>query len=309
MATAAVQTPKAKAEPLAALDTVPQVFTMQREPATAALMWQAVLSGSRRPAAGTQPPPWQMQRMAVRADARRLALYREVCGFAEGPDLPILYPQVLAAPLHMSLMARHGFPFPLLGLVHVANVFEQTRPLAAGEVFDLLVRVGDSRAVRRGIEFDLITECRLGNGEIPWRATMTVLPRQRAPRGGAAPGKAATAAPRAPSLAQYRVLKAAADAGWRYAEASQDYNPIHLHALGARLLGFARPIAHGMWMAARCAAALPAPAAGWQRYEVRFRKPMYLPGQATLRFSGGQAGYEYSVFAGDNNVLLTGSLR
>jgi acyl dehydratase len=47
-----------------------------------------------------------------------------------------------------------------------------------------------------------------------------------------------------------------ADAGRRYAPLSGDWNPIHLNALAARLFGFRRAIAHGMWVKARCLAAL-----------------------------------------------------
>ncbi len=46
------------------------------------------------------------------------------------------------------------------------------------------------------------------------------------------------------------------DLGRRYAAASGDRNPIHLHALSAKAFGFPRAIAHGMWTKARCMAAL-----------------------------------------------------
>ena len=37
---------------------------------------------------------------------------------------------------------------------------------------------------------------------------------------------------------------------------SGDHNPIHLHPLTAKALGYPRQLAHGMWSLARCVAAL-----------------------------------------------------
>ena len=46
------------------------------------------------------------------------------------------------------------------------------------------------------------------------------------------------------------------DLGRRYAAVSGDRNPIHMHSLSAKALGFPGAIAHGMWTKARCLAAL-----------------------------------------------------
>ena len=41
------------------------------------------------------------------------------------------------------------------------------------------------------------------------------------------------------------------DIGKQYAKVTGDFNPIHVSRLGARLFGFPRPIAHGMWSVAK----------------------------------------------------------
>lgn len=84
----------------------------------------------------------------------------------------------------------------------------------------------------------------------------------------------------------------AGDLGRRYAAVSGDRNPIHMHALTARPLGFPRAIAHGMWTKARCLAALSkgpfaATTTGPFSIEVRFRRPILLP--ATVAFASAQA--------------------
>ena len=44
--------------------------------------------------------------------------------------------------------------------------------------------------------------------------------------------------------------------GRRFARASGDLNPHHLYAWTAKLLGYKKPVAHGMWTMARCLAHL-----------------------------------------------------
>ncbi|QYX78182.1 MaoC family dehydratase [Streptomyces akebiae] len=74
------------------------------------------------------------------------------------------------------------------------------------------------------------------------------------------------------------------DVGRRYGAVSGDRNPIHLHPLGARLFGFPRAIAHGMWTVARCLAEHGTPPATLVRAE--FRAPVPLPGAVTYTADG-----------------------
>ena len=61
----------------------------------------------------------------------RLADYNRVCGFRLTGTLPVTYPHVLAFPLAMRLMSGSDFPFPVVGLVHVATE-EIRRPAQGG---------------------------------------------------------------------------------------------------------------------------------------------------------------------------------
>ena len=69
------------------------------------------------------------------------------------------------------------------------------------------------------------------------------------------------------------------DLGRRYAAVSGDRNPIHMHSLAAKPLGFPAAIAHGMWTKARCLAALEARLPDTFTAEVAFRRPILLPGR------------------------------
>ena len=72
--------------------------------------------------------------------------------------------------------------------------------------------------------------------------------------------------------------------GRAYASVSGDWNPIHVHALTARPLGFPTAIAHGMYSYARVLASLgpKLPASGLTS-SVWFRKPVRLPSTVRLR--------------------------
>src|SRR6185295_14832767 len=80
------------------------------------------------------------------------------------------------------------------------------------------------------------------------------------------------------------------DLGRRYAAVSGDRNPIHMHSLTAKPLGFPRAIAHGMWTKARCLAAIESRLPDAFEVGVRFRKPILLPGR--VEFASASEGYE-----------------
>ena len=291
--------------------TNPQVFDLPALPPTLPSFVKAGLSASRRPKGTPVLPDWQVRVRALRVDRARLNAYSALCGLPESPELPILYPQVLATPLFLNLMTRPGFPLPLLGLVHVRNDVEQQRPLRVDETFDLSIRIGEGREVKAGFEFDLIMEATPVESEPVWRATMTVIH-----RGPKQPSKGLSRS-KAPSsvvdgrLSEYLALSAPEDTGRRYAAVSQDYNPIHLYALTAKLFGFKRAIGHGLWSAARCLALLQDRLPGAPKaYSVQFKQPLLLPGRAALRYAVEGGVIDFSLLsASSDKVHLSGTLR
>jgi acyl dehydratase len=78
--------------------------------------------------------------------------------------------------------------------------------------------------------------------------------------------------------------------GRRYAGVSGDRNPIHMHSLTAKPLGFPGAIAHGMWTKARALAQLESRLPESFEAEVRFRKPILLPSK--VEFASQEEGEE-----------------
>jgi acyl dehydratase len=230
---------------------------------------------------GGEIPEQELVLTHVRVDPARVADYSRVCGFTTRAALPATYPHVLAFPLHLALMADGRFPFPAVGLVHLSNRITQHRPIGLQEELVLRVHAAALEDHPRGQTFSIVSQASVG-GELVWEELSTMLHRGQ-PAGAPATGAEHLDAPQPPVSAQWRLE---GDLGRRYAAVSGDRNPIHLHALTAKLFGFPRAIAHGMWTKARCLAALEESGIGLSsgafRVDVRFRRPILLP--ATVSF-------------------------
>lgn len=233
----------------------------------------------------------------VEVDSDHLAAYDKVCGFRFSDRLPATYPHVLAFPLSLALMTSRKFPFPLLGLVHVENRIEQRRPLTAADPLALTVWTENLRPHRRGRQFDVVAEART-DGELAWLGRSTYLR-----RGGGGEGGESADPPEVPPGA---VWKVPSDVGRRYAKVSGDGNPIHVNPLAARLFGFPRMIAHGMWMKARCLAAFEGRLPDAFTVAVEFRRPLTIPGEAAFGSAGGRF---VLATPGDGKPHLIGKLE
>jgi acyl dehydratase len=238
------------------------------------------------PGGGGEIPEIELTLEGVRAEPEAVAAYARVCGFTLRDRLPATYPHLLAFPLHLAVMADGSFPFGAIGLVHIENRIEQHRPLSIGDELTLRVRPTPLRPHARGKTFALLTEA-LVDGELAWESSSTML------RRGSGSGERPTAKGDAPAAAEESFAATAewrlgGDLGRRYGAVSGDRNPIHMHALSAKPLGFPAAIAHGMWTKARCLAALDARLPDAFTAEVGFRKPILLP--ARVEFGSRDAG-------------------
>jgi hypothetical protein len=224
---------------------------------------------------GEIPAGLDLELTGVKAEAADVAAYARVCGFSLRDTLPPTYPHMLAFPLHMAVMSDGSFPFGAVGLVHVENSIVQKRPIGIDEKMTIRVRPTQLQPHPKGKTFSLETEVLVG-GEVVWESTSTMLRRGK-PAGDAPKGKGGKSfepLDDAPSSAEWKLP---GDLGRRYAGVSGDRNPIHMHSLTAKPLGFPGAIAHGMWTKARALAQLQSELPDSFEVEVRFRKPVLLP--------------------------------
>ena len=253
-------------------------ITFDRAPDLRRIYASALLTG--RGNSGGLPDA-KAVRTGIRIDLDNLVDYARVCGFSVGGALPLTYPHLLAFPLQMTLMSERAFPLSLLGAVHVDNAITAVRPIAVDEALDVTVRAERLRPHPSGRQVDLVSEASVG-GEVVWREVSTYL--SRGERDSDAPASQPPSLDAVEGVASGPVWKLGEGTGRSYAAVSGDWNPIHLHALTARPLGFPTAIAHGMYSYARALASLgPAlPDAGLTSH-VWFRKPVRLPSTVRLR--------------------------
>ncbi|HRX88801.1 MAG TPA: MaoC/PaaZ C-terminal domain-containing protein [Steroidobacteraceae bacterium] len=278
------------------------------------------LAVSRKPAVvpdGVQVPHIEAVLPRVAISRAHLDAYSEVCSIRDtATHLPIAYPHMLAAPLHLAILGAEAFPVRALGLIHLRNRIAQRRAIEVDAVGGARVWVAGHREVAKGQEFDFHTEFRIGD-DVVWDETSVYLARRsRTPADEslrrAVPDKSSAKLavdPEGPSKSSsFRVY---ASIGRRYARVSGDYNPIHLGKLSAKLFGFRRAIAHGMWSLARCAAELERDLlASPCELSVEFKTPIFLPAWVLLQHWQRAEGYGLSLRdAHANKAHLAGTLH
>jgi acyl dehydratase len=283
--------------PTRTLDSPPSILPLYARAAAPMIPGASLLPFV--PGRGEAIPDLELALPGVKADPERVAAYSKVCGFSLRAQLPPTYPHVLAFPLHMAVMADGSFPFGAVGLVHVRNRIEQRRPIGIDEALDLRVRPTGLEPHPSGRTFSLVTEARCGE-ELVWESVSTMLRRGKADGGGnpAPSGELHHfSVPEGSESDAVRGVewKLGGDLGRRYAAVSGDRNPIHMHSLTAKPLGFRSAIAHGMWTKARCLAAIESRLPGAFSAEVRFRKPIFLPARVEFLSEGGDQEIDFAV--------------
>lgn len=258
------------------------------------MLVRAALSLIPRPRPGELPDTTLTKEVSV--ERAHLSAYQDVCGFRRSDRLPVTYPHVLGFDLAMRLMTAADFPFPAVGLVHVNNRIERQRELTVDDRLAISVRAKDLRDHRRGRQFDLVTTATV-DGEEVWRDVSTYL---KVTKSGEKEKREKTETP-----TPHAIWRVGPEIGTAYARVSGDHNPIHTSRIGARLFGFPRPIAHGMWSKARSLAALEGRLPAAFTVDVAFKLPILLPAKMGFTYTD-----ELSLFdARTGRPHLTGRIH
>ena len=245
-------------------------------------------------------------------DTRRYKKYCELAGWQQDDSMHPLYWQVRSLPLQLKLISSPQSPFAMLGLVHISNRvtdYTQCRPDIPCE---LIVRFGQVFQHRRGYAFEVVVTASQ-RGKPVYAAVGTYLART---------GHSATGLPAweerdmtlPDDTSELTPIQACGGLIRRYARVSGDYNPIHLSQVTAKLFGFKRAIAHGMWTAARVISDLQAShQLSGQEIDIQFKRPLFLPGKAKAVVGQTSENTCFSVLsegaASEPTVYMYGTLR
>ena len=227
--------------------------------------------------------------------AEHVRRYAAVCGFPDKDTAPATYPHVLAFPLHMAVLSSPEFPYPAIGMLHLANTITQHRPVRIGETLQLEVHTSSLRPHPKGTAVDFLASASV-EGDVVWESSSTYLRRGRGDADAPREDAASPGSDEPTDVVAGRVTwRLSGDLGRRYAAVSGDHNPIHLHPLTARAFGYRRNIAHGMWSLARCVAALENRIPDAVTIEAAFKKPVFLPGTVAFGQDSGDDGMAFAL--------------
>ena len=256
-------------------------------PSLTTLYGKAVLAGVLP--GGDELPEQVLVLPEVEVDREHLVEYDRVCGFRLSDRLPATYLHIFSFPLAMTLMTERSFPFSVIGMVHIENRIEQSRPLEVTDRPRLRVWAEDLRPHPRGRQFDVVSEAEL-DGEKVWTERTTYL---RRGKGGGGEKEKSAEPPREVSS----TFEVPGDTGRRYAAVSGDRNPIHMAGPAAKLFGMPGVVAHGMWMKARCLAAFEGRLPDRLAAEARFTAPLRLPAKARLAEEAAGEGSRFALWS------------
>lgn len=277
---------------------------LRNPPSMLTNMARAALSANRKPGSNPELPDIGLRLSDVVQDADHLRRYRRVCGFSDSDYLPATYPHMHAFPLHMALILDSRFPFPAMGLVHTGNKITQYRRIGSKEQLDVECRTGTLEKQDKGWQFSIHTSVNTG-GELVWESESFMMFRTG---GGEKKKKQPPEQEPARDTVQWSIP---GDIGRRYGAVSGDRNPIHLYPLTAKLFGFKRQIAHGMWSKSRCLAELEdqLPEKPFTA-DVYFKLPLFIPAKVRFEHHGEGDQHDFRLLADDGiKPHLEGTIR
>lgn len=239
-------------------------------------------------------------------DRGHVADYAAVTGLRFRDAVPLTYPFALTFPTVMALVTGFDFPFAAMGSVHTENHITAYRAISVSDTVAVTVHAENLREHRKGLLVDLVSDIDVGN-DLAWHQVTTFLHQQRT----SLSGEPKPVPAKQPKLAAPgAVLRITPGQIRRYASAGGDHNPIHTSRIGAKLFGFPKVIAHGMFSAAAVLANIESVLPDAVTYSVRFGKPMLLPASPGLYIDRVTDGWDVAL----RNVAkgypyLTGTVR
>lgn len=269
-----------------------KTIIVKKLPGALSLSLGALRSSSKKNVAVDAMPAVTYVRPSVRVDARHVAAYAKVCGFTPAHGVPLTYLFTQAFPLAMMLFGSKACPWPAMGIVHLSNHILQHARIEAGDDLRIELGTGALFAHEKGQVFML--HFRAFRGDLlVWENDMTALRMGvRNPRGPKYESQLGDVG----TLSHQADFYAAGGIGRRYGKVSGDINPIHLTAITAKLLGFRKAIAHGMWTKARALATMmPLEPVVQAEAVVDFKTPLFLPATASLWSARADHGATFEV--------------
>jgi len=252
------------------------LFPLKNVPGSVETLLRASLTGIKKP--GKILPEKGYTLAGLQADKQQLQAFCEMFGY--GSDtIPSTYWHIRLFSVRALLAAHPDAPFPMPGMVHLSNSIRQHDTILPSDKLEMTCRFGKLLAHDKGTAFETLTELRRDN-QLVWEenAVNLYLGRKNLAQ---EPVNSPAIDITAPTDEQSWSLPESI--GLKYARVSGDFNPIHLHGIGAKLFGFPKHLIHGWYGMNRTIA----PYQEWldspHEIYVSFKKPLFLPGNVVTR--------------------------
>jgi acyl dehydratase len=252
------------------------LFPLKQLPGSAEALLRASISTLKKP--GKKLPEKGYTFSGLKIDPQQYRAYCNLFGL-KGDKVPSPYWFIRLFSVKSLLLAHPEAPFPLPGMVHLSNEIRQYEPIFTDDALEMTCKFGNLLGHDKGTAIEIV--CTLSKGtRLVWEQKMVNL--YMGKKGLStilyeSPAIELTA----PDATENWQL--AENLGFKYARVSGDYNPIHLHPMGAKLFGFPRHIIHGWYSLNRCVAPFEDIITGTHELYVSFKKPLYLPGNVVAR--------------------------
>ncbi len=228
------------------------------------------------------------------------------------------YIQTLSLPLQLDMMVDKAFPFKPMGLVHLANKIEVNCLPDQTATLRIKTEFANVYLHRKGWLFELVTSAGYADidvtNETLVKATSYYLARTKHDLTGIdLQANQYKDLPKWLKLqrgaSQMNIIEQqmrnakqsdidtenhsedlyfSANVGRKYAKVSGDFNPIHLHPLTAKILGFKKAIVHGMYSKAWVLSKIAHQQAFYKQpftVKIVFHQPIALPANTVLQYS------------------------
>lgn len=252
-------------------------------------------------------PDLKYVRPKVVVTKKSVQAYAAACQIPPEQGVPLLLPHIEAFPLAMILFKSSEFPYRAMGLVHLANRCTLHKNINVDDQLSIEVKTGKLFKHEKGQVLTLLAQA-TRDQELVWSSEWSFL---RTGEKNISGNSFEPVFEDFEGLHKQAEIKADGAQSRRYGRMSGDINPIHMHYLGGRALGFKKAIAHGMWTKAR-ALSLVMPLRQTQPCEVavEFKSPIYLPSVTGLWVKPVHGGSRFEVRSrSGDRVHLRGEIK
>ena len=264
------------------------LYPLKEVPSSIETLVRASLTGLKRPGKKLPEKGYTIQGLTI--DKKQFKEYCEMFGF-DNNTVPSTYWYVRLFSLRSLLLAHPDAPFPMPGLVHLYDSIRQYDKIYPSDQLDVTCKFGRLLQHDKGTAVEIVTAL-TRNGETVWEEVNVNLYMGKKGLGDAPVENPAIELTAPDTSAEWELGESL---GWQYAKVSGDFNPIHLHTIGAKLFGFPKHLIHGWYSVNRAIAPVQEQLAAPHELFVSFKKPLYLPGKVVSRTQQTEEGLLFDV--------------